>query len=79
MRSNKKTPNPLSANPIKWSNTLKQFVGADELFECLTISWDWRLKGVKENRPSLRCRCMFAISKTENIAEFQTQERGNVG
>ena len=24
---------PLSANPIKWSNTFKQF--ADELFECV--------------------------------------------
>ena len=24
--------NPLSANPTKWSNTLKQF---DELFECV--------------------------------------------
>ena len=29
--------NPLSANPIKWSNTLKQFIGfkAGELFECV--------------------------------------------
>ena len=28
--------NPLSANPTKWSNTLKQFVGkADELFKCV--------------------------------------------
>ena len=35
--------NPLSANPTKWSNTLKQFV---ELFECvLTTLWGWRLKG----------------------------------
>ena len=25
--------NPSSANPQKWSNTLKQFV--DELFECI--------------------------------------------
>ena len=25
--------NPLSANPTKWSNTLKQFT--DELFECV--------------------------------------------
>ena len=25
--------NPLSANPTKWSNILKQFV--DELFECI--------------------------------------------
>ena len=28
--------NSLGANPTKWSNTLKQFVG---------ILWDWRLKG----------------------------------
>ena len=27
--------NPLSANPTKWSNTLKQFVGR----VCLTILW----------------------------------------
>ena len=29
---------PLGANPTKWSNTLKKFVGkvkADELFECV--------------------------------------------
>ena len=25
--------NPLSANPTKWSNTIKQFVG--KLFECV--------------------------------------------
>ena len=41
--------NPLSANPTKWSNTLKQFV--DELvywqivWVCLTILWDRHLKG----------------------------------
>ena len=31
----KRAVDPLSANPTKWSNTLKQFVGkfADELFE----------------------------------------------
>ena len=28
--------NPLSANPTKWSNTLKQFVPtADKLFDCV--------------------------------------------
>ena len=31
---------PLSDNPTKWSNTVKQFV-----WVCLTILWDWRLKG----------------------------------
>ena len=34
--------NPLSANPTKWSNTLKQFVGNFPT-NCLTISWNWRL------------------------------------
>ena len=27
--------NPLSANPTKWSNTLRQFVDCCELFECV--------------------------------------------
>ena len=36
----KKYLNPLSANPTKWSKTLKQFVCL-----CLTILWGWRLKG----------------------------------
>ena len=26
--------NPLNNNPTKWSNTLKQFAVANELFEC---------------------------------------------
>ena len=39
--------NPLRANPTKWSNTLKQFVGNSRqiAWVCLTILWDWRLKG----------------------------------
>ena len=32
--------NPLSANPTEWPNTLKQIV-----WVCLTILWNWRLKG----------------------------------
>ena len=34
--------NPLSANPTKWSNTLKQFVGFCRriVWVCLTILWD---------------------------------------
>ena len=35
--------NPLSANPTKWPNTLKQFVG--NVWVCLTILWGWCLKG----------------------------------
>ena len=39
--------NPLSSNPTKWSNTRKQFVGFCRGFVCvcLTILWDWCLKG----------------------------------
>ena len=39
--------NPLSANPTKWSVTLKQFVGNSRqiAWVCLTILWGWRLKG----------------------------------
>ena len=39
--------NPLSTNPTKWSNTLKQFVGFFRriVWVCLTILWDWRLIG----------------------------------
>ena len=37
---------PSSANPTKWSNTLKQFVGQSTHFlVCLTILWVWSLKG----------------------------------
>ena len=38
--------NPLSPNPTKWSNTLKQFIGNSRriVWVCLTILWDWRLK-----------------------------------
>ena len=37
---------PLSANPTKWSNTLKQFVGKSRqiIWACLTILCGWRLK-----------------------------------
>ena len=40
--------NLLSANPTKWSSTLKQFVGCCRriVWMCLTILWGWRrLKG----------------------------------
>ena len=41
-----KSLNPLSANPTKWSVTLKQFVGFcwRIVWVCLTILWGWRLK-----------------------------------
>ena len=36
----------LSGNPIKWSNTLKKFVGCCRriAWVCLTILWGWHLK-----------------------------------
>ena len=39
--------NPVSANPIKWSNTLKQFLASSRriVWVCLTILWGWRLEG----------------------------------
>ena len=38
--------NPLSANPTKWSNALKQFVDKSRriVWVCLTILSGWRLK-----------------------------------
>ena len=42
--------NPLSANPTKWSSTIKQFVGFCRriIWVCLTILWGWHLKGFRE-------------------------------
>ena len=39
--------NPLSANPTKWSNTLKQVVGSclRIVWVCLTFLWGCHLKG----------------------------------
>ena len=41
------TFNPLSANPTKWSNTLKQLLSNSRriVWVWLTILWGWRLKG----------------------------------
>ena len=37
----------LSANPTKWSNTLKQFVGKLPMnyLSVFDLLWNWRLKG----------------------------------
>ena len=39
--------NPLSANPTKWLNTLKQFAGNSRqiVWVCLAILLVWHLKG----------------------------------
>ena len=44
--------NPFSANPSKWSNTLKQFVGFCRriVWVCLTTLWGWRLNGWSRQR-----------------------------
>ena len=54
--------NPLSANPTKWSNTLKQFVGfyRQIVWVCLAILRDWRLKGSIVNLPN-RVLCSVSI------------------
>ena len=38
--------NPLSANPTKWSNTLKQLLDNSRriVWVCLVILWGWRLR-----------------------------------
>ena len=43
---------PLSVNPIKWSNTLKQFDGKlpENCLSVLTILWGWLLKGQNINK-----------------------------
>ena len=52
---------PLSANPLKWSNTLKQFVGNNRrvVWVCLTIMWGWHLKGydTKKHHSKKKCFC----------------------
>ena len=46
-KTDKKNINPLSVNPTKWPNTLKQSVRFCQqiVWMCLTISWGWRLNG----------------------------------
>ena len=45
--------NPLSPNLSKWSNTLNQLVGSSRriVCVCLTILWDWCLKGYRKILP----------------------------
>ena len=47
--------NPLGANPTKWSNTLRQFVGCCRriVWVCLTILWGWRSKDYYKNMSKL--------------------------
>ena len=56
--------NTLSANPTKWSNTLKQFVGCFRqiVWVCLTILWVWCLKGSEISISIEDCNCTSKIS-----------------
>ena len=52
----------MSANPTKWTNTLKQFVGCYRriCWVCLTILWGWPLKG-------LTSVCIIAQSSYQGV------------
>ena len=60
----KRAVDPLSANPTKWSNTLKKFVGkfADELFEYVDHFVKLAIKGLiifGEEKIKIIFRCDF--------------------
>ena len=57
--------NPLSANPSKWSNTLKQFVGC-----CRRIVWVWPFWGVSALRVSSSDSGLFAINIFHAACQF---------
>ena len=62
--------NPLSTNPTKWSNTLKQF--ADELCECI---WQFCKIGAEKVKPGFKKKSRIdkenvsTLSKTSKIFE----------
>ena len=60
---------PLSANPTKRSNTINLSAKADQLFECLTILWFWRLKGL-----DMHARDFFHFPNLKNLSNQIDQE-----
>ena len=58
--------NPLSTNPIKWSNTLKQFVGCCRRFlcVCLIILWGRRLKCLGDLQYSISFYCRVVLESS---------------
>ena len=60
---------PLSANPTKRSNTINLSAKADQLFECLTILWFWRLKGL-----DMHARDFFQFPNLKNLSNQIDQE-----
>ena len=66
--------NPLSANPTKWSNTLKQFVRCSQriVWVRLTILWSWRLNGWWRRPWYYPILCRWSLSiPTENIGKTE--------
>ena len=55
--------NPLRANPTKWSNTLCQQIS----WVCLTILWDWCLRGLIKYLVHLVIMIVFLIDSSRNI------------
>ena len=75
-----------SANPIEWSNTLKQFFGFCScrriVWVCQTILWDWCLKGYQLKAVnSVHVHFLFPSpknEKTEDFWNFQGKYKGNI-
>ena len=64
--------NPLSANPTKWSNTLKQFVG-NLLTICLTLFDHFvklALKGLTVNIPNMKIQSWIKINWAKNMLKL---------
>ena len=61
--------NPLSANPTKWSNTLKQFVGNRRLiiWVCYTILKGWYIKGLMVSSQKMKFSIKDFFSKCDQI------------
>ena len=68
--------NPLSANPTKWSNTLKQFVGFSGRIECVDHFVGLVLEGLKRSRPSelhiVKYKLFYSVTE---VGMFKTEKR----
>ena len=77
--------NPLSVNPTKWLNTLKQFVGYSRriVWVCLTILWGWRLKAYlfSQNLSSYlfdRILDTLLMSVGKNLSKIENEKVRNI-
>ena len=75
--------NPLSANPTKWSNSPKQFVGcsADELFEFVDHIVGLAFKGLRPSFPNVNLKLRAAERRKNKKGSylFSTFVLGNIG